>query len=182
MRWISFFWGSWKYERNRSCAKLTCSGITSFARVPLRSYFHEPQKNEIYFLNKKKKKNHLSILNKHYVYIFTSIIHTRNKLLSDKPFSAGISGTISSLRNLAERKRCPHIAEMQKICCRNSTKQNERKVIVLYISLVFIRAFEPPHHKTIKLACEPSEDSDQPGHPPSQIRVLAVRMKKSLGP
>ena len=27
--------------------------------------------------------------------------------------------------------------------------------------------------------CTPSEDSDQPGHPPSQIRVFAVRMKKA---
>ena len=26
--------------------------VTYFARDPLRSYFHEPQKNEIYFLNK----------------------------------------------------------------------------------------------------------------------------------
>ena len=26
--------------------------------------------------------------------------------------------------------------------------------------------------------CTPSEDSDQPGHPPSPIRVFAVRMKK----
>ena len=52
-RWILFFWGSWKYERNGSRAKLTWrpSGITYFARDPLRSYFHEPQENEIYFLN-----------------------------------------------------------------------------------------------------------------------------------
>ena len=28
--------------------------------------------------------------------------------------------------------------------------------------------------------CAPSEDSDQPGHPPSLIRVFAVRMKKAL--
>ena len=35
-----------------------------------------------------------------------------------------------------------------------------------------------PHDKTNKMACEPSEDSDQPGHPPSLIRVFAVRMKK----
>ena len=28
--------------------------------------------------------------------------------------------------------------------------------------------------------CAPSEDSDQPGHPPGLIRVLAVRMKKAL--
>ena len=39
---------------------------------------------------------------------------------------------------------------------------------------------EPRHNKTNKgVACGPSEDSDQPGHPPSLIRVFAVRMKKS---
>ena len=38
---------------------------------------------------------------------------------------------------------------------------------------------EPPHHKTNKMACAPSEDSDQPGHPPSLIRVFPVRMKKA---
>ena len=37
---------------------------------------------------------------------------------------------------------------------------------------------EPPHDKTNKMACSPSEDSDQPGHPPSLIRVFTVRMKK----
>ena len=30
-----------------------------------------------------------------------------------------------------------------------------------------------------KCSCAPSEDSDQPGHPPSLIRVFAVRMKKA---
>ena len=29
--------------------------------------------------------------------------------------------------------------------------------------------FEPPHDKTNKMACAPSEDSDQPGQPPSLI-------------
>ena len=38
---------------------------------------------------------------------------------------------------------------------------------------------EPPHDKTNIMACAPSEDSDQPGHPPSLIRVFAVRMKKA---
>ena len=38
---------------------------------------------------------------------------------------------------------------------------------------------EPPRDKTNKMACAPSEDSDQPGHPPSLIRVFAVRMKKA---
>ena len=41
-----------------------------------------------------------------------------------------------------------------------------------------ITKFEPPHDKTNKMACAPSEDSDQPGHPPSLIRVFAVRMNK----
>ena len=35
---------------------------------------------------------------------------------------------------------------------------------------------EPPHGKTNKMTCAPSEDSEQPGHPPSPIRV---RMKKA---
>ena len=38
---------------------------------------------------------------------------------------------------------------------------------------------EPPQDKTNKMACAPSEDSDQPGHPPSLIRVFAVHMKKA---
>ena len=37
---------------------------------------------------------------------------------------------------------------------------------------------EPRHDKTNNMSCAPSEDSDQPGHLPSLIRVLAVRMKK----
>ena len=31
--------------------------------------------------------------------------------------------------------------------------------------------YEPPHDKTNKMACVPSEDSDQPGHPPSLISL-----------
>ena len=34
------------------------------------------------------------------------------------------------------------------------------------------------YDKTNKMNCAPSEDSDQPGHLPSLIRVFAVRMKK----
>ena len=40
---------------------------------------------------------------------------------------------------------------------------------------------EPSHDKTSKLACAPSEDSDEPGHSPSLIRVFAVRFMGSLG-
>ena len=38
--------------------------------------------------------------------------------------------------------------------------------------------YEPQHDKTNKMTCAPSEDWDQPGHPPSLIRVFLVR---SLG-
>ena len=39
---------------------------------------------------------------------------------------------------------------------------------------------EPPHDKTNKVACAPSEDSDQPGHPPNlSLRCPHV---ESLGP
>ena len=34
---------------------------------------------------------------------------------------------------------------------------------------------EPSHDKVGKMACAPSEDSDQPGHTPSLIRVFVVR-------
>ena len=46
-RWISFFWGSSKYERKGSHP----SGVTYVVRDPLRSNLYESQKNEIYFLN-----------------------------------------------------------------------------------------------------------------------------------
>ena len=36
---------------------------------------------------------------------------------------------------------------------------------------------EPEDDKTNKMIGAPSEDSDQPGHPPSLISVFAVRMK-----
>ena len=42
--------------------------------------------------------------------------------------------------------------------------------------------FEPPHDKTNYMTFVPSEDSDQPGHPPNLIRVFAVRSMGSLGP
>ena len=61
------------------------------------------------------------------------------------------------------------------------------KPAVYRLSLVWLRLdwtltashlFWPPQDKTNKMTRAPSEDSDQPGHPPSQIRVFAVRMKK----
>ena len=40
---------------------------------------------------------------------------------------------------------------------------------------------EPLHNKTNKVACEPSEDSGQPGHPPSLISLCCPH-EESLGP
>ena len=48
-----------------------------------------------------------------------------------------------------------------------------------YSIITDCKTIEPPHDKTNKMACAPSEDSDQPRHPPSLIRVFAVRMKKA---
>ena len=42
--------------------------------------------------------------------------------------------------------------------------------------------YESRHDKTNKLTCAPSKDSDQPGHPPSLIRVITVRSMGSQGP
>ena len=42
--------------------------------------------------------------------------------------------------------------------------------------------FEPQNGKTNKMTCAPSEDSDQPGHPPSLISVFTVRSVGSEGP
>ena len=39
---------------------------------------------------------------------------------------------------------------------------------------------EPPYDKTNKMECAPSEDSDQPGHPPNLIKVFAVRSMGSF--
>ena len=48
------------------------------------------------------------------------------------------------------------------------------RTFLLYSSLLY----EPPYDQTNKMTSAPNEDSDQPGHPPSLIRVFAVRMKK----
>ena len=54
-----------------------------------------------------------------------------------------------------------------------------------YLSICFrvFELFEPPHDKTNKLACAPSEDSVQPGHPPMQSdQRLHCPHEETLGP
>ena len=48
-----------------------------------------------------------------------------------------------------------------------------------FFSSFYLLTSEQPHDKTNKMEYVPSEDSDQPGHSPSLIRVFAVRMKKA---
>ena len=40
---------------------------------------------------------------------------------------------------------------------------------------------DPQHDKTNKMACAPSKDSDQPGHPPSLISLRCPH-EETLGP
>ena len=42
------------------------------------------------------------------------------------------------------------------------------------------KVYEPHRDKNNKMVCAPSEDSDQPGHLPSLIRVFDVRLKKAM--
>ena len=64
--------------------------------------------------------------------------------------------------------------------------RNVKKNVMKCICAAYVdsrrKHFEPPHDKTNKMTFVPSEDSDHPGHPPSLIRVSAVRSVGSLGP
>ena len=48
------------------------------------------------------------------------------------------------------------------------------RIVVYSATMALMKINEPPRDKTNKMACVPNEDSDQPGHPPSLIRVFAV--------
>ena len=54
----------------------------------------------------------------------------------------------------------------------------EVNAFLLY-SRPYLQSNEQHRDKTNKMACAPSEDSDQPGHPPRLIRVFAIRLKKA---
>ena len=75
------------------------------------------------------------------------------------------------LKGLIEKSRECHNHKPQAI---PDTKRKRKRIEINACKM----KNEPPHDKTNKMACAPSEDSDQPGHSPSLIRVFAVRMKK----
>ena len=53
------------------------------------------------------------------------------------------------------------------MCAHNKTRPKPDAII--------FQTHEPPHDKSNKMARAPSEDSDQPGHPPNVLRVFIVR-------
>ena len=57
-------------------------------------------------------------------------------------------------------------------------KKNNRNYYKLKCFACVSTHYVSSHMTKPKSDCAPSEDSDQPRHPPSLIRVFAVRMKK----
>ena len=62
------------------------------------------------------------------------------------------------------------VMRRDKLCAKRSCKLR----YTAFQKASFHLYMEPQHDKTNKMACAPSEDSDQPGHSPSLIRVFAV--------
>ena len=63
--------------------------------------------------------------------------------------------------------------------CHKITPKSRKVWSLVIFVYVLCNWIEPHRDKTNKMACAPSEDSDQPGHPPSLIRVFAIRLKKA---
>ena len=59
-----------------------------------------------------------------------------------------------------------------------STKQNSVSIPLVSSWLIYLRIWAATWQNQ-QNECAPSKDSDQPGHPPSLIRVFIVRMKKT---
>ena len=97
--------------------------------------------------------------------------------------------TISDRANLKSylRKIFIHISYQvwKKLNCGINTVLHgvpSESVFKLNIKLQWQSKCEPPHDKTNKMTRAPSEDSDQPGYPPSLNKVFAVRSMESWGP
>ena len=62
-------------------------------------------------------------------------------------------------------------AQCKELCSRSLLTLVKWLQVLLYVPEIH----DPQHDKTNKLTCALSEDSDQPGHPPSLIRVFPLR-------
>ena len=79
------------------------------------------------------------------------------------------ANTLIRLCGCSDRSACP----LRSVCVSTGSTC---KFVGNHVSRI---KHDPAHEKTYKMACAPSEDSDQPGHPPSLIGVFAVRIKKA---
>ena len=97
--------------------------------------------------------------------------HQRNIILLGREYFLGNFQQVTRFMNHREQLHT----------CSYST---DKVVTAFSISLwVYYRSFELVHDKTNKMTCAPSEESDQPGYPPSLIReAFAVSSKDSKGP
>ena len=64
-------------------------------------------------------------------------------------------------------------------CCNMQFKQNNSDSILSSMQIKETQCHLSHKQQNQQSDCAPSEDSAQPGHPPSLIRVFAVRMKKA---
>ena len=100
---------------------------------------------------------------------------------SAKPFAHTLSGCAWKISNRTTSRslfswdgsiKFPLIAHVILILLSLKSQENEKSSG---------KIFEPPHDKTNKVAFAPSEESDQPGHPPSLISLRCPH-EESLGP
>ena len=59
------------------------------------------------------------------------------------------------------------------------TASKKEPALLLHDLMICVYTFHQRKKQTNNMACAHREDSDHPGHPPSLIRVFAVRMKKA---
>ena len=81
-------------------------------------------------------------------------------------------------------QRCPNMNACLFLCNTMKYENMKKSRYLLWCSYVqwyhdqstnYKRIKSAPHDKTNKMVCVPSEDSDQPWHMPSLIRVFAIR-------
>ena len=113
-----------------------------------------------------------------HINIFSSIIHIETELIYLTSFGVEPNylwnlPVVKILKNRYMLKEI--IISFRKLWLLSLSQHSVSDIEIFWSALIF----EPQHDKTNKMACASSEDSDQPGHSPSLIRVFAVRMKKT---
>ena len=89
---------------------------------------------------------------------------------------------MSHKSDLGKQCRMPRLIRICPVCfqeCLLKIRLKMKKIHQTPLKWQMDLSNELPYDKTNKMACAPIKDSDQPGHPPSLIRDLAVRMKKA---